>query len=176
MENSSHPPSPEVTVPKRRPWVKWVAWGCLGSVVIMLLLGLSCFLMVKGAMKVGSNEFGPACSQYLAKLESKDFSGAYALMGEDGKGAFSEQQHNQIMQGITERLGPIKSMDVQHVQTGFDQSGRWGRIIYATKFQNGSGTIRFELKKKSGEYQVVGVFFESPVLTDFINKALSQPS
>lgn len=176
METPYPDPSLELAVPKSRPWLKWVAWGCMGSMLLMLLLGLSCFFMAKGAMKVGGNEFGPVCSRYLAKLESQDFSGAYALMGDEGKAAFSEEQHNTIMKGITEKLGPIQSMDIQFVHTGFDQRGRWGRIVYATTFQKGSGTIRFELKKKSGEYHVVGVFFESPVLTDFINKALSQSS
>jgi hypothetical protein len=124
-------------------------------------------------MKVGDKEFGPTCSQYLARLDSKDFSGAYALMGDEGKQALSEDKHNKLMRGITERLGPIESKEVQFVHTGFDQSGRWGRIVYATKFRNGNGTIRFELKKTSNEYRVVGIFFKSPVLTNYIHETLS---
>lgn len=130
--------------------------------------------MVKGAMKAGSNEFGPACSQYLAKLEIKDFSGAYALMGEEGKNAFPEEKHNKLMKGILEKLGPIESKEVQSVFTGVNQNGHWGRIIYAAKFRNGPGTIQFELMKTSGEYRIVGVFFRSPVLTDYVNTTLSK--
>ncbi len=174
MENAYSAPDSDVAPPKGKPWGKWIGFGCLGIVVFLLLLGMSCFFMVKGAMKVGSNEFGPACSQYLARLESKDFSGAYALMGDEGKKDFSEEKHNKLMKGIMEKLGPIESKEVQSVFTGVNQSGHWGRIIYATKFRNGSGTIQFELMKTTGEYRVVGVFFRSPVLTDYINQTLSK--
>jgi len=173
MENSYSAPGSELAATKPKPWGKWIAFGCLGAVVFILLLGVSCFFLFKGAMKAGSNEFGPACSQYLAKLESKDFSGAYALMGDEGKKELSEEQHNKLMKGIMEKLGSIESMDVQSVFTGVNQNGHWGRIVYTTKFKNGPGTIQFELVKTSGEYRVIGVFFRSKVLTDYVNKTLS---
>ncbi|HJV91184.1 MAG TPA: hypothetical protein VJ623_12825 [Holophagaceae bacterium] len=142
--------------------------------MFLLLLGVSCFLMVKGAMKVGDREFGPVCSRYLAKLEAHDYAGAYALIAEEGQRAFPEEKHNKIMKGMSDKLGPVESKEVQFVQTGFDQSGKWGRIVYATKFRNGPGTIRFELRKTTGEYRIVGVFFQSPLLNDLVNEALSK--
>ncbi|MBI3131228.1 MAG: hypothetical protein HYZ13_07715 [Acidobacteria bacterium] len=174
MENSYSTPTSDVSNSKGKPWGKWIGFGCLGAVALMLLMGMSCYFMVSGAMKVGEKEFGPVCSQYLAKLESKDFAGAYSLMGQGGRNAFPEEKHNKLMKGITEKLGPIESKTVQFVQTGVDQTGRWGRITYATKFRNGSGTIRFELRKTTDEYQVVGVFFQSPLLTDYVNETLSK--
>ena len=174
MENIYSTPESEVAPTEVKPWGKWIGFGCLGAVLLILMLAASCFFMVKGAMRAGSNEFGPACSQYLAKLESKDFSGAYALMGDEGKKEFSEDQHNKLMKGIMDKLGPIESREVQSVFTGVNQKGHWGRIVYATKFRNGSGTIQFELTKSSGEYRVVGVYFRSPVLTEYINQTLSK--
>jgi hypothetical protein len=163
----------ELPTLKPNPLGKRIGFGCSGAVILLLLIGLISFFLVRGAKKGDSNELTPACSQYLAKIESKDFSGAWALMGEEGKNALSEERHNQLMKGITERLGPVLSTDIMFFHVGSDQSGRWGRIIYATKFRNGSGTIRFELKMVSNEFRVVGVFYESPLLIDYINKATS---
>jgi hypothetical protein len=155
-------------------WLKWVAWGCLGSVVIILVFLGSCFWAVVGATKVSEKEFAPTCAQYIEKFNAMDFHGAYTVMGDEPKMTFPESKHNAVMSGIFNKIGKIKSKNVQFVKTGFDQNGKWGKIVYRAEFEHGSGTIRFELRKSSSEYKIVGVFFESPVLTDYFNQVLSQ--
>jgi hypothetical protein len=140
----------------------------------MVLCLVSCFVFVKGAMKTGDREYGPACSAYLEKFDAGDFSAAWALMGEEAKSVFPEAKHNAVMEGIHSRLGKVKTRETQFVQTGLDQNGKWGRIIYRVEFDQGNGTIRFELKKYAGEYKVVGVYFESPVLTEYVNQVISR--
>lgn len=176
MDTSFVSPEAGDTAPRKGSWAKWVLWGCGGTLILFLLLGLSCFVFVKSALKIGNAELGPACMDYLARIERKDLSGAYQLMGEAGKANLSQDQHDALIGGILDRLGPIQSTEVQFVGAGTDMGGSWGRIIYKTRFQNGPGTIRFELRKYSGKYKIIGVFFESPVLTDAITKALAKPS
>jgi hypothetical protein len=174
MESPYATPEAEMPEPKSKPWRKWLLWGCLGSTLAFVLLIGSCVLFVKGAMKVGENEFGPACAQYLALLESKDFSGAYELTGDEFKKVMTQDKHNALMSGIIGRLGPVKKLEVQFVQSGIDQRGKWGLIIYKTEFQNGPGTIKFTLRKVDGKFVVVGAFFDSPVLTELLNDTLSR--
>jgi hypothetical protein len=170
--------SPEAgdAAPRKGSWAKWALWGCGGALILFLLLGLSCFVFVKSALKVGDTELGPACKDYLARVERKDLSGAYQLLGDAGKANLSQDQHDALIGGIMDRLGPIRSTEVQFVGAGTDLSGGWGRITYKAQFQSGPGTIRFELRKDHGQYKIIGVFFESPVLADAINKALSKPA
>jgi len=167
---------PSTTLAEKRHGFRaiWLLWGCGGLAILLVLTLASCFLFVNGAMKVGDSEFGPACAQYLERLEARDYSAAWALMGDEAKEAFPEAKHNAVMGGIQAKLGKVKTMKTQFVQTGFDQNGKWGRIIYQVEFEQGKGTIRFELRKHAGEYKVVGVNFESPVLTDYFNQVLSQ--
>ena len=48
-------------------------------------------------------------------------------------------------------------------------------IVYAAQFANGPGTIRFSLRKKGGQYEVIGVFFDSPVFQQILDQAITQP-
>lgn len=175
MDMSYAPPESEYPAVKRKPWGKWIAWGCGGALGFLVLMAVSCVFMVKGAMKVGESNFGPACSAYLAKIEAKDFSGAYQLIGPDGKESLTEEKHNAVLGGITDQLGPVISKEVQFVSTGVDQKGTWGRMVYKAQFQNGPGTIRLELRKYSNDYKVIGIFYDSPVLAEFLNKAIARP-
>ncbi|GEM_PF-4581857 len=175
MDNPYYPPGSEYAAPKRTSIGKWILWGCGGALLLFLSLGLACFVLIKGAMKVGDAQLGPACSEYLAMVGKKDLSGAYKLMGEAGKAEISEARHNAIIGGITEKLGPIKSMKVESVETGVDRTGSWGKITYDTEFQNGPGTIHVELRKESGHFKVVGIQYQSPLLAEAINKALAKP-
>jgi hypothetical protein len=168
------PPVASLDEPKRGFRAIWLLWGCGGLVILLVLTLASCFLFVKGAMKVGDKEFGPACAQYLEHFEAREFSAAWALMGDEAKEAIPEAKHNAIMAGIQSKLGNVKSMSTQFVQTGFDQKGKWGKIVYQAEFERGKGTIRFELRKQAVDYKVVGVFFESPVLTEYFNQVLSR--
>lgn len=174
MDSPYAPPKTDVGRPRKHSFAQWALWVCFGVIVLFTLAFGTCICTADRTMKLGKNELEPICTQYLQKIGSKDYSGAYALIGDAGKASVTEERHNKLMSGIMEKLGTIQSREIQWVQTGIDQQGPWGRIVYKTRFQNDAGTIRFEFRKPAGSYQLVGVFFDSPVLSDFITNALSK--
>lgn len=175
MEDSAYaPPSAELGGSRKGFRPIWLLWGCGGLAAMLLLALASCFLLVKGGMKVGENEYGPVCTAYLHKVEANEMAAAYAMLGPEGTEGLTAEKHAAVMAGIQRKLGPVTAMEVQFVQSGVDQKGRWGLILYKTKFANGPGTLKFTLRKTNGAYKIIGVLFQSPVLEQVMDKALTE--
>jgi len=154
-------------LPKKKSKIgKWILFGCSGCLVFSLLLLGSCFLFVKGAMKVGENQLGPACDIYLAHVNAENYQAAYNEFDDELKAMVPQEKHQAMLKAINGKLGKLLSKSVQNVQTGFNQNGHWAQIVYSGKFANGDGTIRFGLKKRNGQYKIVEFNYNSPLLLD----------
>jgi hypothetical protein len=175
IDSSYLPPASEPPLERAGFRPIWLLWGC-GGIALLLVLALgSCFLLAKGAMRAGQAEFEPACMRYITCLQARDADGGFALIGPEGQAKFTREQHAKLFQLVQQRLGAVKSMDVQFVQSGIDDHGRWGTIVYRTTFEKGPGTLKFVLRRSGEGYQIIGVFFDSPLFQDAINKALLAP-
>lgn len=168
MENPYQSPhAPDPPAPKSKVW-KWVAWGCGGCLATSLLLLASCYVMAKGVMSIGERQFGPTCDAYLAYANEGNYDQAYDELDDSLKPAVTREKHRALLIAIYGKLGKLESKQVQNVESGFDQTGKWSKIQYSAKFTKGEATLRFRLVKRGGTYRITEFNYNSPLLLDLV--------
>ncbi|WP_243317460.1 MULTISPECIES: DUF3887 domain-containing protein [Geothrix] len=169
MENPyQSPQAPDQPAPKSKVW-KWVAWGCGGCLGASLLLLASCYVMARGVMTLGERQLGPTCDAYLAYANEGRYDQAYDdEFDQSLKQVVTREKHRALLSAVYGKLGKLESKQVQNVESGFDQAGKWSRIQYSGKFTNGEGTIRFRLVKRGDAYKIVEFNYHSPLLLDLM--------
>jgi hypothetical protein len=148
------------------------AIGC-GGILACALLGVgTCALMVKQGIDAGEKEFGPPSDRYFAKVSAGDYRGAYADFGTPMRASTTEEDYVALDRAIHGRIGKLESRQSQNVQAGVGPRGRWGRIAYSCKFENGPAMVRLELQEENHQWKADGFHYDSPLLDQTLRAAL----
>jgi hypothetical protein len=151
------PPSTATRTSGRR-----VVLNALGAIGLSAVLGIgTCVAVGAEAVANGREAFDPVCRQYLRQVAAGDDHAAYGELDPSMQATVTEAELARLNAWFHTQEGDLRTAKVASVQQGFDNAVRWGQIVYACELEKGRATIRFDLRKRSAGWKIVGVHYDS---------------
>jgi hypothetical protein len=154
---------PHADAPRSSHLLRNASVGCGGLFLAAVLCIGSCALLTK---RIGDKELNPVAEAYFAKVDRGDYHGAYVDFGPAMHASTSEASYVSFDEGIHGRLGKILSKSAARTQTGYGTQGEWADVDYNCRFERGSAAIHFKFQKSGDRWQIAGVHYDSPQLTE----------
>ena len=154
--------TPEGTTPKKNPILKYCLIGCVGTVIlVMLIMGGAGALVMKGY-----NKANPAAEAALTNLQNGELRTIYDELDPDFQQTLEFDELRDSFTHVREVMGPLRSWSKTGTNLNTDESGTFATFEYSAVFVNGDGNIRVVLKAQDGDppYRVTELRVFSPLL------------
>lgn len=142
-------------------------YGCLTTIALVVLFAIGVFAL----FQYGRTNVTPVAEEFLAAVESGNYDAAYASAGDEWKQVSSKDEFPVVFKLVQNTLGSRKSLSLSsfHIQT--NNRGTFARAVYSAEYDNGNADLTFTLKKYDGQWRIIGLHYDSPLL----NLALKCP-
>jgi ribosomal protein L40E len=137
-------------------------YGCLSTIVLAVVMG-GCFFTL---YLYGKSSVTPVVEEFLNSAESGNYDHAYSMGAPEWKEIVPRDDFPTLFQLVHDNLGARQSLSMQGIYVGAMTSGTTARAQYAATYDKGDADITVNLKKVDGEWQIVGVFYNSPKLAN----------
>lgn len=157
----SAPQSPLEQGAKPR-WTRWLLFGCLGSLVALMLMAGSCVLIYKQASHVAE----PEGEHYLALWNKGEDHEIYDQLSSDWKTKDGFETVEHFLGPMRNLMGPIQSKTKSGFYINESNGKKLARLTYATTFEKGTGTITLALEQEDGQWRLAGMNIRSTRLAE----------
>lgn len=136
--------------------------GCLTIIVLVLVAVGGCLFLYQ----YGKATITPVVEAFLTAAEGGNYDQAYAMTGSEWKQKISRNEFPKLFMVVHNALGARQSLSMSGIRM---QAGTFGSIAlanYTATYDKGEAELSFTLKKQDGQWQIVGLFYNSPKLAE----------
>lgn len=88
----------------------------------------------------------------------KDWTNLYDIFGDYAKSSIGPEQVNTQFENIFNLIGKIERYSFSHYDyIGFEEGAQWFYVYYKSRFSNGTGLIKLNLRSIDGKTEIVGL-------------------
>ena len=129
-------------------------------VVLVVVAGGGIFCL----FQYGKANITPVVGEFLTAAEGGQYDHAYTMVADEWKQKTPRDEFPTLFERIHETLGSRQSLSIRGVKLMTGTSGAVTRADYAATYEKGDAEITLNLKKHDGQWRVVGVFYNTPLL------------
>lgn len=135
-------------------------YGCLSVIVLAVVMG-GCVVTL---YQYAKTTVTPVVEEFLNALENGNYDHAYSMVSAEWKERTSREEFPKFFQLVSQNLGSRQSMSMRGMYVTAMPSGTIARAQYTAIYDKGEAEITANLIKVDEQWQIVGVFFNSPKL------------
>jgi hypothetical protein len=135
-------------------------YGCLTMVALVVVAAVGFFFL----FQYGKANITPVVEEFLTAAEGGQYDHAYAMVADEWKEKTPRDEFPTLFERIHETLGARQSLSMRGISLHSGTSDTVAKADYAAAYEKGDVDITFNLKKRDGQWRVVGVFYNSSLL------------
>lgn len=135
-------------------------YGCLisaglGGLFVAAIVGLYFY---------GAKQLTPYPEKFLTLIDSDDYTGAYALVGDGWKKQMNLQQFTDFEKAVKGVLGPCTAKTMTGVSVNSNTGGTTAVVTFSATFAKGPATLIFTMEKVNDQWLIQGLKYNSDLL------------
>jgi hypothetical protein len=119
-----------------------------------LILAGTAMVVIMSGLFWELHEANRALHSFSDALIAKQYDSAYNLTSKEFRGSVDFQKFVNVHDGLTVRMGDLKSVEVIHSEVKDRSDGWYGTVESSINFSRGSSTFIFILKKENHSWKI----------------------